>query len=55
MLLREIAMTRDEINQNRAALEELENNITEKRTRVQDFENRLRYANDVIMSLESEN
>lgn len=55
MLQREISMARDELNNNKYDYEIIQSNISEKRDHLLDLENRLRYANEVIMSLESEN
>lgn len=55
MLMREIAMVRDEINQNQAIYDQIQTNIQQQRLRVQDYESRLLYANDAIQQLESEN
>lgn len=49
MLIREVAATRDEININKMIYDENNAKIQEAKSLIMDYENRLRYANDVIM------
>jgi hypothetical protein len=49
MLMREIAMTRDEIGDNQQIHDNTQGKILEARSTIADYENRLRYANDIIL------
>ena len=48
-------MSRDEISQNQQIYDENQAKIHEAKSILMDYENRLRYANDLIMQLEAEN
>jgi chromosome segregation ATPase len=54
-LQREINSLRDEIRRNQSAYEHYQGAISETKGKIQDYESRLRYGNDVIMGLEAEN
>lgn len=54
MLQREIANQRDEIAQNSSIYDQVQYKIQEQKQLFIEYENRLRYANDVIMGLETE-
>lgn len=54
ILQRDIIATRDEIAQVQAEYEAAQQRMQEKRGRVKECEDRLRYGNEVIMQLEAE-
>lgn len=51
-LQRDIAALRDETNQNHAIYEENQSRVMEAKSRIREYEDRLRYANELIMQLE---
>ncbi len=55
MLMREIGQTREEVTTNSVRYEKMSHNVSEIKSLVGDYENRLRYANEVISGLETEN
>ena len=53
--MRDLNYLREELGVNRSLYEEHQSKIQESKSVVSEFENRLRYANDIIMQLETEN